>query len=139
MATKGEIAHTGTVKEVGDAYVKVGFRTTSACASCRAKGHCGINDAQERVMDIPRNGDYQPGERVHIRLRESLGFRALFFGYLLPFLVLMVILVASVAAGVEEGLAGLAALGSVVLYYIILYIYRDRLDRSFSFQLSKYQ
>jgi len=74
---------------------------------------------------------------VVVFLKESLGFRAMFLGYLLPFLILMTVLIIGTSIGLDEGTAGLLALGSLVPYYMVIFIKNKKLKKTFSFSIRK--
>lgn len=69
--------------------------------------------------------------------RESEGVKALFYGYLLPFILVLFALILSFETTGNEALAGLSALGILIPYYIILYFFRHSLKRAFNFELEK--
>ena len=83
------------------------------------------------------NEIYKVGEQVVVFFKESLGFRAMFLGYLLPFLVLMTVLIIGTSIGLAEGTAGLLALGSLVPYYMVIFLKNKKLKKTFSFSIRK--
>jgi sigma-E factor negative regulatory protein RseC len=70
-------------------------------------------------------------------VEQRLGLRAVALGYVYPFLLLMGVLIASLAAGVSELRAGTYALLSVIPYYLLLYLFRKRLESTFTFSIKK--
>jgi len=50
---------------------------------------------------------------------------------------LMAVLIGMLAAGAEELRAGGFALLSIIPYYLVLYMFRDRLSKSFTFSIKK--
>ncbi len=84
------LRHTGIVKEVTPSSLIVSIINQSACSACHAKGACSVSDVQEKDIEITSyHNSYQPGNRVTVIFRESSGLKALFLGYVLPFLVLL--------------------------------------------------
>ena len=49
----------------------------------------------------------------------------------------MGVLMGMLAAGAQELRAGLVALLSIVPYYLLLYLFRNRLSKSFTFSIKK--
>jgi len=73
---------------------------------------------------------------VNVIGRISQGYRAAFFGYLLPFLVVFITLILGVSLTKNEGFSGLLSLAVLVPYYAILYLFRNKIKRSFDFEIS---
>ena len=88
-------------------------------------------------MRIKAIGVFDPKEKVRVVLAQSLGFRALFLGYILPFLLVLTALLIASATVVSELVAGLISLSVLLPYYIGLKLFRGKLDRQFSFFLHK--
>ncbi len=132
------IEHKGIVKQASSKKLIVSIITNSSCASCEAKGSCSSSEIEEKEIEVRKFDDiYKVGEQVVVFLKESLGFRALFLGYLLPFIVLMTTLIIFTSLGFSEGTAGLIALGSLLPYYTILYFLNKKLKNTFSFSIRK--
>jgi sigma-E factor negative regulatory protein RseC len=93
---------------------------------------CYLGDGTERIVEI---GDFGPdlkiGDTVGITISRSMGNKAIFLGYLIPFLLLLGTLIAVDQLGAEEWLTGLLSLGILVPYFIILYFLRNRLRKTF--------
>ena len=95
-------------------------------------------DVREKEVEIDHFiGKYIPGQEISILLQESLGFKALVFGYLLPFILMLVVLIAMFTLTGNELMAGSLALGILVPYYIMLYFMRGRLKKIFKFELEE--
>ena len=131
------IRHSGIVKQIDDDFVYVSIVSQSACASCHAKGACNITDLNEEVVEVPRgNADvYRVGDRVEVAMRKSLGTRAVMLGYVVPFLLVIATMIIVLAFVGNEGLAGLLALGALIPYYLLLYLRRKHLKRTFTFSI----
>jgi sigma-E factor negative regulatory protein RseC len=135
---KNVIKHKAFVKEVNGRSLTAVIVNQSACASCHASSGCSMADMREKEVEIEHfTGLYSPGQEVSILLQESLGFKALLFGYLLPFLLMLVILIAMFSITGNELAAGSLALGILVPYYIMLYFFRGRLKKIFKFELEE--
>ena len=63
--------------------------------------------------------------------------RAVLFGYFYPFLLLLLALILFTLVGYSELKAGLFALGSLVPYYLTIYLMRDKIGNAFTFKLEK--
>jgi sigma-E factor negative regulatory protein RseC len=132
------ISHDGIVDSTEGNEVVVRITSYAACSSCHARGACNVTEETEKFMRIPSGpARFTSGDRVRVVLAQSLGFRALFLGYVLPFFLVLFALLISTAAGVTELLAGLISLSVLPPYYIGLKLFGSRLAKQFSFVLQK--
>ena len=58
-----------------------------------------------------------------------------FYGYLLPLILMVIALVGVLKATHSEGAAALSALGVLVPYYVVLYLFRNKLKNKLSFSI----
>ncbi len=138
MAMGNAIEHRGIIESIGNDGIRVRFISASACASCHAKGVCSASDMEEKEVLVPNDGgDFHRGEMVHVFMKSSLGTRAVLIGYVYPFFVLLAVLLALTSAGLPELEAGLISLASLVPYYLVVYLIRNKLDRAFGFSIRK--
>jgi positive regulator of sigma E activity len=136
--SKKVIKHKALVKEITGSSLIVSIMNQSACSSCHANGACTMADVREKEVEIMHyDGVYSCGQEVSVVFRESLGFQALFYGYVLPFIMVLIALIFIFSATGDELLAGLLALGVLVPYYIALYFFRDFLKTIFKFELEE--
>ena len=66
-----------------------------------------------------------------------MGIKAVYYAYIFPFLFVMAVLLILLQSGCGELTSGLAALGALGLYYVILYLLRDRIAKEITFKVSK--
>jgi sigma-E factor negative regulatory protein RseC len=133
-----DIKHSGFVKEVKGTSVIVNIVNQSACSSCHAKGACSVSDFQDKEIEIVNaNGAYRTGEEVTVVFKESQGFAALFYGYILPFLLVLFTLIIAVSVSKNELIGGLLALAILIPYYTTLYFFRHLLKKVFKFELEE--
>ncbi len=131
--------HDGKVISVAEGTVRVEMQVVSACASCKAHEKCAFVDKDEKVVEVETAEwrEYSEGERVVVSVEEGLGLLAVVLAYVLPAILLIgsVVLV-SLLSG-SEGMAAIVTLLVVVLYFIVLWRFHDKLQRRFSFRISK--
>ena len=136
--SKDVIEHKGRIDSIEGNWIKVHFVTMSACSNCHARSVCTATDMENKEVEVfDYSGRFQEGEEVRVLLKQSLGFKALFYGYVLPFLLLIVTLFSFSAIFKNEVAAGLSSLGILVPYYLIIYYKRNYFQRSFTFNLQK--
>ena len=132
------IDHEGIIERIEGDMAHVKINSVSACASCHAKGVCSAADQEEQFLDVPLEGTaYEQGESVNVQVEKRLGYKAVALGYFYPFLLLMVVLIGLISAGVPELRAGALALLSLIPYYLILYLFRKRIESTFTFSIQK--
>lgn len=136
------IEHEGKVVSVDKDYIGVEIVNKSACAACHAKGVCGASDASIKVVEVAQDittltEDYQVGETVNVVMRESMGTQAVWLAYVVPLMVLMAAILVFWLCQASELVMGLGALGILALYYIILYFFRNKISKIFTFSIEK--
>ena len=131
-----KIKHLGIVESIEGLHVKVRILQVSACSTCSIKGHCNASDMKEKMIDayniqcIPLN----IGERVMVCGTTSMGIRAVILAFAVPFVILLLSLffIMSITGG-DELLSAIVSLCTLVPYYLIIYIMRNKMGRTFSF------
>ncbi len=137
---KDEIRHRGKVVEITPEVTRVEFIQESACAGCHAKGMCGAADMAEKEVEVPTDpyGFYEVGEEVDVVLQKSMGLKAVWICYGVPLIVLLVATLVLSAVGVKEVYMGLGAIAAVAIYYLVIYICRDKLSKDYVFTIRKH-
>ena len=132
--TNGEIWQPGVVVSVTPEKVSVRIIARSACGSCTAKSLCGAGDIAEKIIEVKKpSGQYKVGEQVVVSMSNGLGARATLFGYLFPFVLLIVSLITLDSLGVAELTNGLFSIGVLVPYFFVLWVLRKKFEKRFVF------
>ena len=138
MDNSGIIEHAGVVSNVDGHRITVSILAQSACAACGAKNLCHVADQKEKEVEINDNsGTYRIGERVSVFMKQSSGLRAVWYGYFIPFLVMMAGLIVGNLLFSLEWQTGLFAIGVTTLYYFFLYFLRKYIAKKFTFYIKK--
>ncbi|MFO7852867.1 MAG: SoxR reducing system RseC family protein [Bacteroidota bacterium] len=137
MQNEDTIEHTGIVKSVDKKHITVNIISHPACAGCIARGICDLSGRENKEIKALAGPEVSPGEKVFVVMKKSLGFRALFLGYLLPFIIVMSILITMSSLSFSEPVTGLTALLSLIPYYILIYVSKEKVGKSFSFTIKK--
>jgi sigma-E factor negative regulatory protein RseC len=133
------IKHRGIVEKVDGSHIVVRIVQTSACAACSAKGLCNASESKEKQIDVYEvNTSYRVGEEVMVCGTTSMGMRAVVLAFGVPLLILILALGISMKVTDEDAMlsAGIA-LVSVIPYYIVIYLMKDKLNKTFSFTIEK--
>lgn len=134
-----KIKHAGVVDGVEGECVRVRILQSSACSACKVAAHCNASETKEKIIDVmdADASHYQKGDQVMVVADTAVGFRASLYGYLLPLILMVVILVGVLAATHSEGLAAVSALGILIPYYVLLFLMRNKLRNRLSFTLER--
>lgn len=134
------VEHEGKVVEISERYISVEIVNKSACAACHAKGVCAASDEKIKYIEVPLSidtlaEDYKVGDTVLVVMKGSLGLKAIFLAYVVPLIVLMASILLFSLLHLHEAAVGLLSVGVTALYYIVLFIFRNRLSRIFTFYI----
>lgn len=131
------ITHDGLISHMTKDVITVMIVSKASCASCSVSGACSASDVEEKVVDVKRglSDNYSVGDKVVVMMDQSLGTWAVMFGYVFPFLVLLIGLIIFTQILDSEGIAGLLALALLAPYYAILYLSRKQMEKTFQFKI----
>jgi|WetSurMetagenome_2_1015567.scaffolds.fasta_scaffold61869_2 sigma-E factor negative regulatory protein RseC len=134
--SKDKIEHKGVVCESDDQSVTVKIVSASACSACHAKNACGVAGTEEKILRIEGSFRFEKGEEVMVSMTRSDGFKALFYGYILPLFIILFILVLLSSLSLTELQAGFGSIIALGLYYLILRLFRNKIAREFTFSIN---
>ncbi len=136
------IKHDGIIialNEDGTALVRI--VQTSACAACKAKAMCASAESAEKEMTVQLTVDslqLTVGDAVEVMVQQKMGWKAVVLAYLLPFFVMLaVMLIGNAIWAVREEILGTVALCAMAVYYLVLGMFKDKLQKEFSFTARK--
>jgi len=133
------IIHRGKIIDVNPEITTVEIISESACSSCHAKSLCSLSESKSKTVEVRTRGweDFQPGDEVDVVLKASMGFKAVWLAYVIPLFVLLAVLMTLLQLGKAEILAGLCAIGSVALYYFVIWLFRGKFQNEITFSIRK--
>ena len=135
------IKHDGIIIALnGDGTALVRIVQTSACAACKAKAMCASAESAEKEMTVVLLGDEQwaVGNEVEVMVQQKMGWKAVVLAYLLPFFVMLAVMfIGNAIWAVREEILGTVALCAMALYYLVLGMFKDKLQKEFSFMARK--
>jgi len=139
MSANNTIEHLGVVSDIEGTVVKVKIESNTACSSCHAKKACLVANKVDKIIEINTEftDRFKLNEKVKICLKSSDGFKALFFGYIAPLIIVVLSLLIFTNIGFDEIKAGIISLIILIPYYIILYLFKTQLKNKFTFELKK--
>ena len=132
-----EITHKGRITAIDPEITTIEIISEAACSSCHAKGLCSLGDSKVKEIQV-RTSAWVPrkvGDEVEVALRKAMGYKAVFIAYGLPLVVLFVTLMLLNMIGVGELYAGLGAIGAVLICYFVIFLFRKKLSKEYTFYL----
>ncbi len=141
MKENKTVDHVGVVLEITPAYIDVEILNKSMCAACHAKSACTMSDVSAKTIRVgnPVNEHYEVGEEVVVVMRKTLGLRAVWLSYVIPLVILMILLLSLPHLNLNELCAGLLAVLGVSIYYLGIYLFRNKIAKEFTFTIEKKQ
>lgn len=139
MATNN-VTHPGKVIGVFRDTVTVAVESSEACGSCASRSACSLgveSNTRNILITTPDAGTFTVGERVVVATRTQMGLMAAALCYATPAVVLVAALAVAVLLGATEGFAALVSLCAVVVYFAILWLFRNKLAQKISFTIHK--
>ncbi|MCK5856800.1 MAG: SoxR reducing system RseC family protein [Bacteroidales bacterium] len=137
MKTQNQITHDGFVDSIDTDTIYVRIIAMAGCVSCSANSSCSVSDIEEKIVEVRnnKNQSFKIGDRVVVALNQNQGFTAVFIGYLLPFLILLITLITILSFTDNQGIAGLISLAMLIPYYFMVFLFRKSIRNRFSFQI----
>ena len=135
--SKNEVSHEGTILEITPEFTSVEIVAQSACAACHARGLCGVADEKQKIIMVPTDpyATYKAGDKVLVLLKKSMGMKAVWISYVIPLFILMILILSLSSVNVHELYIGLISIGAVALYYLVIFLLKDRLAKDFVFYI----
>ena len=131
------ISHKGHIIAIMGTVIDVSVEAQAACVSCTAKGLCGDNGKSRIISVYNANANlFRVGDEVTVSMAKIMGLKAVLWAYIAPIFIMFAALVGVSKAGYGEMVAGGAALGTVALYYVALYFFRDRIKKEIIFKIT---
>ena len=137
MAKKNEIVHAGKILEITPDFTTVQIIVSSACSSCHAKGLCGMSEEEEKVIMLPTDpyATYNVGDEVQVCTKMAMGLKAVWISYVIPLIILMILILSLSSVVEREAYRALIAIGGVAVYYLFVWLFRDKLSNEFVFYI----
>ena len=132
-----EISHEGRIVEITPDFTSVVIVSHSACSACHAKGLCGFSESETKLVMVPTDPytERQVGDMVNLVLKPSMGLKAVWISYVVPLAVLMVLILVLSRFVESEVWVAAGSLAGVVVYYLVIWLLRDRLKNEFVFHI----
>ena len=96
-----------------------------------------MSEEQEKIIMLPTDpySDHKAGDEVEICTKMTMGLKAVWISYVIPLAVLMILILSLSGVFENEAFRGLVAIAGVGLYYLVIWLFRDRLKNEFMFYI----
>ena len=138
--------HSGVISKISNSAITVSLEGNINCESCNAKAACGISESNSKEIEIEiksppseRAGTFQSfklNEGVDVVMQTELGLKAVFWAYVFPFILMIVVLVVS-SNLFKEWIAGLLSLFVLIPYYFMLFVLKNSFRKAFKVSILK--
>ena len=132
------VSHPGVVVGVSDKDLDIEILSSSSCGSCGIKSACGMSEMKEKRVTVPKPDDREfiVGQPVSIKMSVRQGNKAALFAYFIPAVIMIALIVILSNLNIKEWIAALAGIGIVVVYYLVLYFFREKLKEEFRYEIN---
>lgn len=145
-----EVNHKGRIETIEGNHIVVRILQTSACLHCKIAGHCNSAESKEKLVDVwtQHAEKYIVGQDVEVVMRGRVGLKAVFLAFVLPVIIAFAAIWAELQmtspSGVwplsepyNEGVGALVGVVVFIVYYTLLYFFRDSLQKQFRFRIKE--
>ena len=78
---------------------------------------------------------YNVGDQVQVCTKMSMGLKAVWISYVIPLAVLMILILSLSGVIESEMYRALTAIGGVAVYYLFVWLFRNKLSNEFVFYI----
>lgn len=131
-----KIKHEGTIVSIGSDRIEVSIGEQAACAGCKVASQCNASNIKVKQLSVvcpDGTSCYHIGQHVVVAASIRQGLKASFLAFLYPLLIMVGLMFGLHAVGCSDELAVGVALGSIALYFLIMYMTRVKWQSQFSF------
>ncbi|NNK82839.1 MAG: SoxR reducing system RseC family protein [Flavobacteriaceae bacterium] len=131
------LRHEGIVSKISNDTITISLKGDINCEGCKAKSACGVSESNDKEIEVDNTSKtLQLNENVEVVLQKDLGLKAVFWAYVLPFILMVsILLIASLY--LTEWQAGLLALAILVPYYFSLHYLNAFFKKRFKVSILK--
>ena len=134
---ENRISHEGVITNIDKENIEVKILSQSACVSCNIKTACNMSEMQEKTITIPapKDKNLSIGQEVKISIGLGQAKRAVVFAYVIPVILLISMIFILNNLKIDEGINALISIGTLIPYYLILFLFKDKIKRKFEYEI----
>lgn len=135
------IDHDGRITSIDSekSSVTVTFLEHADCGECPATKLCNNFTPDKNRVDIPVRDvkDFEVGDFVTVRGTERLHRKAIMLATVIPSVALIAVMIGIYLLTADQLAACLSGLGAMILFFVGLYLFRNKLAHEFNFDIIK--
>jgi sigma-E factor negative regulatory protein RseC len=132
------IKHEGIVDMLEKGHARIRITQVAACAGCAIANRCNASDSKVKLIDVYTDSrKLNVGQSVVVSTSGKTVSYALIIGFGIPLLLLISILITAKLCLFSDLASAALALASLILYYIIVYYFRNEIAQRFSFRIEE--
>ena len=137
LSNKDTFVHAGVISRIAGDSVIVSLEQNIHCESCRAKAACGISESNTKEVEVINTiNSFKINETVNVVIKKTMGFKAVFWAYIFPFILMLFTLMIT-SEFLKEWMAGILSLLILIPYYLTLYFLKNTLKGVFKISILK--
>lgn len=131
------ISHTGIIDSISHGVVHVRIVQSSACHDCKIASHCSSAESKEKIVDVftPNASAYNVGQEVTVMAAAMVGAKAVVLAFIIPTALILAVVMGIINFGLSDLTAAISGLLSLVPYYILLYVFEDKIRKQMVFYM----
>ena len=96
-----------------------------------------MSEEEEKVIMLPTDpyATYNVGDEVQVCTKMAMGLKAVWISYVIPLIILMILILSLSGVVEKEAYRALIAIGGVAVYYLFVWLFRDKLSNEFVFYI----
>ena len=131
------ISHTGIIDSIEDGMVRVRIVQHSACSSCKVASMCNSAESKEKLIDVRHGASdtLHVGDSVTVMAAQAVGTKAVIIAFVIPLVIMLATIAIVMRLTGSEASAAASGITIMLPYYVVLYLFRSRLERELTFYL----
>ncbi|MDP4290027.1 MAG: SoxR reducing system RseC family protein [Bacteroidota bacterium] len=109
----------------------------SACSACKSKEFCTMSEMKEKFVEVQlkENQEVKDGDNVNVVIAQKQGDMAVILAYAIPIIIFIGLLIGATALHTSELMAGIIALAGIGAYFLILRLFKNKIEGKFMFYI----
>lgn len=134
-----EIKHLAEIIDIKGTVILANIESQTSCGSCHVQKQCAMSGCQNKTIEINtiHPEKYHIGDKVTVVLDETLGWIAVFYGYIFPLILVLITLFTTNNITNDEIASATYSLMILIPYYLLLSLFKRRLSSKFQFKIEE--